>query len=195
LKAQCRECQRIYAASRKQLTSEQGRQRRTPEWNALHRPAAYKYHKEWSRRNKEKMKAYNAIRQKEKAAEIKARKAEYQSKNKDKIKAYLQANANRIRARNVLYRQAHRAESNAAKALRRARIHRATPRWANHFFIGEIYDLAQLRSKALGFNCHVDHVVPLKSPLVCGLHVESNLRVVSHVVNHSKGNRTWTDHP
>ena len=84
---------------------------------------------------------------------------------------------------------------NMRSAERRASKFRATPAWANDFFIEEIYDLAQLRSKATGFEWHVDHIVPLKSKLVCGLHVEHNLRVVPAIENITKGNRYWPDMP
>ncbi|MDP3939632.1 MAG: hypothetical protein Q8R92_16065 [Deltaproteobacteria bacterium] len=71
----------------------------------------------------------------------------------------------------------------------------ATPAWANEFFIEEIYELAQLRTRLTGYEWHVDHVVPLRSKIVCGLHVEFNLRVIPAVHNLAKGNRHWPDMP
>jgi 5-methylcytosine-specific restriction endonuclease McrA len=41
----------------------------------------------------------------------------------------------------------------------------------------------------------VDHIVPLKSPLVCGLHVEHNLQVIPATQNRRKHNRVWPDMP
>jgi hypothetical protein len=66
-------------------------------------------------------------------------------------------------------------------------VPRQTPRWANRFFISEIYRLAKLRTKLLGIPHEVDHVVPLRGKNVCGLHVEQNLRVVQKVTNRAKG--------
>ena len=37
----------------------------------------------------------------------------------------------------------------------------------------------------------LDHIVPLKHPLVCGLHVPWNLRVVKHQTNRKKGSK-WS---
>lgn len=67
------------------------------------------------------------------------------------------------------------------------------PTWANDLFIKEAYRLARLRASMTGFEWHVDHIVPLNSPLVCGLHVEHNLQVIPSAANWAKGNRHWPD--
>ena len=81
------------------------------------------------------------------------------------------------------------------KEQRRDLRRKATPSWANKFFISEIYDLARGRTKVMGVKWQVDHIVPLKNDLVCGLHVEQNLRVVLATENRSKKNRYWPDMP
>ncbi|MDP3937669.1 MAG: hypothetical protein Q8R92_05985 [Deltaproteobacteria bacterium] len=87
-------------------------------------------------------------------------------------------------------------EKHAAAAARyRSAVTRGAPAWANSFFIEEIYDLARRRTEATGYEWHVDHIVPLRSKTVCGLHVEHNLRVIPKAVNLSKGNRHWPDMP
>ena len=83
----------------------------------------------------------------------------------------------------------------AKSARRRAAKYKAKPAWANAFFIEEIYDLAQRRTKLLGVPHVVDHIVPLNSPLVCGLHTERNLRVISAAHNLAKSNKYWPDMP
>lgn len=80
-------------------------------------------------------------------------------------------------------------------ARRRFAARNAAPKWANRFFMQEAYDLARRRTKATGIRWHVDHIVPLLSPLVCGLHVEHNLQVIPAAQNISKNNRWWPDMP
>lgn len=80
-------------------------------------------------------------------------------------------------------------------ARKRSVSKRATPKWANRFFIEEVYSLSALRSKILGIRHHVDHIVPLTSDLVCGLHVENNLSVIYASRNQAKGNRHWPNMP
>lgn len=65
----------------------------------------------------------------------------------------------------------------------------AFPKWADKEAIKEIYELSALRTEITGFKWNVDHIIPLKSKLVCGLHVENNLRVIPAIINIAKGNR------
>lgn len=78
-------------------------------------------------------------------------------------------------------------------AKRRAR--EAFPAWADRFIVKEMYDLARMRTKCTGVRWEVDHIVPLQNELVCGLHVEHNLRVIPATVNRAKGNLRWPNHP
>jgi len=79
------------------------------------------------------------------------------------------------------YIEEHRQEYVARNAERRARKLRATPAWADLEKIKDIY-----ASCPKGY--HVDHVIPLVNNYVCGLHVESNLQVISAEENLRKSN-------
>lgn len=74
-------------------------------------------------------------------------------------------------------------------ARRRAIQSKATPLWADLSAIRAIYREAARITKETGQPQHVDHVVPLISPVVCGLHTQSNLQVLPAPINLSKGNR------
>jgi hypothetical protein len=129
----------------------------------------------------------------------KASKSKWYQGNKQKYKQsvdkYRAANRERLREADKKYRDEKSHEYNQRTANRRAKKLMATPKWANKFFMEEIYDLCKRRTKALGVSHHVDHIVPLNSKLVCGLHCEANLRVIPSFENHSKNNRYWPDMP
>jgi len=128
--------------------------------------------------------------------------AKWRLKNKEKVAAYVKEYATKnmgiVKKAQTKYRKSHIAYYGAKTMERNARKLDATPAWANQFFIEEIYDLAQRRTKLKTGGIdkwHVDHIVPLQSKLVCGLHVEHNLQVIPSVENYSKGNRCWPDMP
>jgi hypothetical protein len=75
------------------------------------------------------------------------------------------------------------------EAARRASVARATPAWADDCAVRNFYALAGWLTKETGELWTVDHIVPLKSDLVCGLHVEHNLRVIKGSDNFRKSNQ------
>jgi 5-methylcytosine-specific restriction endonuclease McrA len=79
------------------------------------------------------------------------------------------------------YIEEHRSEYNARNAKRRSDKLLATPSWANLDLIKEIYANAE--------GMHVDHIIPLISDYVCGLHVENNLQYLTPEENSKKSNK------
>ena len=76
-------------------------------------------------------------------------------------------------------------KQNAYRAIKLS----ATPSWADRLAIDQIYKTATERGKRTGKKYNVDHIVPLQGKSVCGLHVQTNLRIVLARTNHKKGNR------
>lgn len=64
----------------------------------------------------------------------------------------------------------------------------ATPPWVNMEAVNAIYREARRLQSEDGVPRHVDHIVPLKHPLVCGLHVEYNLQILTADDNMAKKN-------
>jgi hypothetical protein len=56
---------------------------------------------------------------------------------------------------------------------------RATPLWANQRAIERIEEDAERLSSQMGLPMYVVHEIPIRGRMVCGLHVEHNLKVVS----------------
>ena len=153
------------------------------------------YKKQYYLRNREKLLALQAKRRKLNEEIYKQRNAAYRAANPEKVKAsrdaWRKANQNWKRLWDSANLDKHRANAARRKAVKVG----ATPKWANEFFISEAYRLATLRTKVTGLPWEVDHIVPLRSKKVCGLHVEHNLRVIQASKNLSKGNRYWPDMP
>ena len=142
------------------------------------------YKAAWYQANKERMKSKRRENNAKNPEKVRASLAAYRSAHKDKIRGI-----------QTKYREANSAYYVEKCAERYAKKTRATPAWANRFFIQEIYRLAELRTKMLGYSWHVDHIVPLRSKIVCGLHVEHNLQVIPGVENMKKHNSYWPDMP
>ena len=110
------------------------------------------------------------------------------SYNKD----YSKQNKDQIKKTSTEWRKQNSHRLNALAAKRNAAKLRATPSWSDLRSIEMIYKQAN-ELTSMGFPTHVDHIVPLQSRLVCGLHCPSNLQLLSASDNSSKGNRWWPD--
>ena len=67
--------------------------------------------------------------------------------------------------------------------------------YARNFAILELYDKSKRLGEITGKVFHVDHIVPIVSDFVCGLHCLSNLQILESTTNLSKSNRYWPDMP
>ena len=72
-----------------------------------------------------------------------------------------------------------------------SRLYWATPPWlteSQRAAMKELYEACPVGS-------NVDHIVPLDSKIVCGLHVPWNLQHMGFAENMRKSNTWWPDHP
>ena len=149
----------------------------------------------WVERNKDKHAASTKkCAQAKKEAYAEVRKKRYERSRALVLaqqKLYREQNTERIKLRNKKYRSENSALGAAKTARYRAAQAQRTPKWLTEddlWLIEQAYELAALRTKALGFIWDVDHVVPLRGKLVSGLHTPNNLRVIPASTNRSKRN-------
>lgn len=71
---------------------------------------------------------------------------------------------------------------------RRKKRDKSMPPWADKKAIQSIYIKARQLTKETGIKYEVDHIIPSNHPLVCGLHVESNLQILTEYDNIIKSN-------
>lgn len=80
----------------------------------------------------------------------------------------------------------------ADTSIRKRRHREATPKWITAKEKQQMRDLyvqARNLSQITGERYVVDHIVPLRSDVVCGLHVPWNLRVITQDENLKKSNK------
>ena len=123
--------------------------------------------------------------------------------NRISTSAWNLANPEKVRAinrnGNKVWQKANREKCNGAAARRRASKRKATPGWTElefeKFVIQEMYSLSKLRTELTNVEHHVDHIVPLNSDIVQGLHCLANLQVIEAKINRVKSNRSWPNMP
>ena len=122
-----------------------------------------------------------------------ARLQAYAKANPDKQRVsrqqYNERNREQRRAEARAWQQQNKAVDAERSARQRADVLLATPVWANRRYIQMFYEIAKLEEQRTGRRVHVDHIYPLKSPLVCGLHVEDNLQLLFAEDNMAKTNK------
>lgn len=81
------------------------------------------------------------------------------------------------------YRQRNMPYYTNYSSLRSRRIRQACPKWADNNLILDVC------KEASYFQLEVDPIIPIKHPLVCGLHVWNNLQLLSREANARKSNK------
>jgi len=117
----------------------------------------------------------------------------YYERNRETVKARAAARPiEEKRTHKDNYKEANPELYKALTSVRKRRHRDATPSWVTaeqKLSMRQLYLQAQQLTKTTGERYVVDHIVPLISPDVCGLHVPWNLRVITQEANLKKSNK------
>lgn len=166
----CRACQKV--KSRK--------------WAEANRERHAAQSKAWDAANPEKRKAVNTRWREANPDRMQAARRSWKAAN---------PGANSSPEYLAAWRAANKARIAVYDRLRRHSLKQAFPAWADLDPINALYEQSARLSAITGTAHQVDHIVPLKSPLVCGLHVAHNLQILPAADNLRKGNRYWPGMP
>lgn len=128
-----------------------------------------------------------------KREDVKDRKNDWYLENREQV---IQAAATRpahvLREYRNAWKENHKTQIRADTKARRRKHREATPKWLSRkqrSEIRQLYQIAITMSQTTGEQYVVDHIVPLRSEVVCGLHVPWNLRVITQEENLAKSNK------
>jgi len=166
---------------------------------SIRRKASYQENKardlakirEYTERNKDLINEYQKRYREDNKEKIASQVTQWHHNNKAeqslKKKQHYQNNREEVLIRVSQYQKENRSKCNAIFKKYKAAKLQAIPVWFERDKIEKVYDKAQ------EFNMHVDHIVPLQSDEVCGLHCWHNLQLLESSLNCAKGNYYWPE--
>ena len=128
-----------------------------------------------------------------KREEVKDRKNEWYQENREMVISNAATRpAHVLREYRNAWKANNKTQIRADTKARRRKHREATPNWLSRTQRSEIrriYQIAITMTQTTGEQYVVDHIVPLRSHEVCGLHVPWNLRVITQDENLKKSNK------
>jgi 5-methylcytosine-specific restriction endonuclease McrA len=144
---------------------------------------------EWAQGNEARAEYFREYNRRE---DVKDRKNEWYQENRAQV---IQAAATRPAQVKREYRNAwketHKVQIRADTKARRRKHRDATPLWLTRkqkSELRQLYQIAITMTQTTGEQYVVDHIYPLRSEVVCGLHVPWNLRIITQQQNLQKSN-------
>jgi hypothetical protein len=132
------------------------------------------------------------FREYNKSEQVKERKHDWYLENRERVMAAAATRPQHVKREHQQAWKARNLVWTRADTKARRRKHReATPPWLSRKHKSEtrqLYQIAITMTQTTGEQYVVDHIYPLRSDVVCGLHVPWNLRVVTQAENLKKSN-------
>jgi phage terminase large subunit-like protein len=197
----CRSCAKAYNDSHKAdaelryQVNKEAIAARNKAWRANNKSRMDEYHREYRAAHKKAIAERNGAYYEAHRDRLLCSQNAYVKLHSVRLLAYREGRLAETAAAGKAYGKAHPDKIRAKAAKRRAAQLNATPAWFEKEAIEAIYAEAIFRSNSEGRIYHVDHIVPLVSKKVCGLHCLANLQILPGVENIRKGNRHWPDMP
>lgn len=195
----CKPCHKAYAKAHYAGHYRQIALQKTKEWREKNRERRLETYRRYYELNKERLIRESVERRRNNPKWGKEVWTRWRMKNLDHARAieaaYRERNREICNARIREWKAKNKARLAEYSRRRQAAQLGATPKWANIEAIRAFYVEAERRRLETGQDWHVDHIVPLISKEVCGLHCEANLQILPGKENLSKNNRRWPDMP
>lgn len=182
-KSHCKSCNNALSKAWRLANQERVRARKTA-YDKSHRKENSERQKAWARKNVAKVRAMSA-----------ANHIKFGDKHRADNLAWRKKNSTRRKEVSKRWRLANKARIYSSNAARRIMEKRAMPTWIDQDAMVAIYERAALLTEITGVIHHIDHIVPIKSEIVCGLHVPANLQAIPKLDNIRKHNKYWPDMP
>ena len=188
LQAKCKACNAGYFQENREAVVA-----KRVEYLQANRESIAAYKAEYRKANRESIAAKKAEWYQENREAAAARNAKWRQENREGHAAqkaeWYQENHESRAAKQAEWNKANVGKCRASKAKRRAAKLQRTPSWVDFEAIKAVYAEARRLEVLDGIPRHVDHEIPLQGELVSGLHIASNLQILTAQENLSKSNR------
>ncbi len=114
-------------------------------------------------------------------------------KSRQIYKRHYESNSNKIIQRNKQWHKLNPDKAAMNAERRYINLKEAMPKWVNQKDIKIIYIKRNYLNTIWGTHFEVDHIIPITSKTVCGLHTEANLQLLDASLNGSKLNTYQQD--